>query len=318
MRHSLCSAAVLAALAFVPAAASAGPFDLDAFQIADGSNPADKAGEGRMEEPKDGDKKDRVVVEEKKDRPSESERIGPYNAPAWSSHRRFATTRVYVQQAPGEIEFEQWVEYRLKRGKHSTPEVRFRTEFEFGLPYRFQIDLYLLTEHVRDDTDSEFNWRGISGEIRWAIADWNVIPGNPTLYFEYIVLNGEPDVIEPKILLGGDIIDRLHWGLNFIYEGPVGANHHSEQADEWSVKGGLAYGLIDNVLSVGIEANYVYNIERSRNPTTVTRFEEFYIGPSIQWRPIDQMHLDVVILRNCGNDREGKRAKIFVIFGFEF
>lgn len=319
MSFRILGAAALAAALVLPAAA--GPLDADTYRFdaleadADGAtNPADKAAEGK----KEGGKKDEVVVEEKKERPSESERMGPYNAPAWSSHRRFATTRVYVQQAPGEVEFEQWVEYRIKRGKHSNPSTRLRTEFEFGLPYRFQLDLYLLTEHDRDDTRSDFHWRGISAELRWAIADWNVIPGNPTLYFEYQLLDDEPDVIEPKILLGGDIIDRLHWGLNFIYEGSVGANHHSQQADEWAVHGGLAYGLLDNILSVGIEANYVYTIERSREPRETVRFEEFYIGPSVQWRPMDQMHLDVVILRNCGNDREGKRAKIFAVFGFEF
>jgi hypothetical protein len=202
---------------------------------------------------------------------------------------------------------------------HEHDEVRFKTEFEFGLPYRFQIDLYLLTEHTRDGSKSDFHWRGLSAEIRWAPFNWGTIFCNPTLYFEYIVLDGEPDVIEPKLLFCGDIIPRLHWGVNFIYEGTVlGSRHHAEQADEWACHGGLAYGVLDNLLSVGIEADYVYTREGSRNPNTVTRFEELFVGPSIQWRPMDQMHLDLAILRNVGNDKEGKRAKIFVIFGYEF
>src|SRR5262245_10317990 len=62
--------------------------------------------------------------------------VGPYQQPEWTQHRRFPSTRVYVQQPPGGIEFEQWLEIRIpkKGGKHN--ETRLREEFEFGLGHR--------------------------------------------------------------------------------------------------------------------------------------------------------------------------------------
>src|SRR5262245_2859662 len=39
---------------------------------------------------------------------SENDLVGPYKAPEWTTARRFPTTRVYIQRAPGEVAFEQW------------------------------------------------------------------------------------------------------------------------------------------------------------------------------------------------------------------
>lgn len=303
---------LVAAAALVAASpAPAEPFDPRSFLVFNGDDKEKSSDEKEAGKDGDGDGGG--------SRPSETKIFGPNHQPHWTHHRRFTTVNVYIAGEVGEVEFEQWIDYKVKRGRHNHDEVRFREELEFGLPYRFQAAIYLVTDHVRDGKDSTLDWHGIFAEIRWAPFKWDVVFGNPTLYFEYKIRNGEPDAIEPKLLFGGDICPRLHWGLNLIYESTVlGTHHHSEQEDEWGINAGLAYGLVDNVLSVALEVNYAYVIEREREPTTVTRFEEFFVGPTLQWRPLNRMHLLITVLRNLANDLEGDRAKVRVIFGFEF
>jgi hypothetical protein len=61
-------------------------------------------------------------------------------------------------------------------------EHRVQEEFEIGLPNRFQIDLY-----VNSEINGDGNWYydNFAAEVRYALADWGVIPMNPTLYGEY-------------------------------------------------------------------------------------------------------------------------------------
>src|SRR6185312_15985719 len=59
--------------------------------------------------------------------------------PAWTSARRFGSTRVYLQRAPWEVSFEQWV--RIRDRRDGTAQIRFQEEIEIGLPYRFQLDI---------------------------------------------------------------------------------------------------------------------------------------------------------------------------------
>lgn len=70
---------------------------------------------------------------------SEEAALSPYGAPEWTEARRFPTTRVYLQQSPGDMAVEQWIRskfYDGERGKH-----RIQQEFEVGLPRRMQLDL---------------------------------------------------------------------------------------------------------------------------------------------------------------------------------
>src|SRR5262249_27982264 len=117
--------------------------------------------------------------------------VGPYQQPMWTTRRRFPSTRVYVQMLPGEAEFEQWLEVRVPKGEDENRVTRLREEFAFGLGGRTQLDLYVNTQHVSQGPESTFDFRGWSAELRYALADWNEIPANPTLYFEYHFNNEE-------------------------------------------------------------------------------------------------------------------------------
>src|SRR5262249_40680058 len=155
---------------------------------------------------------------------------------------RFPTTRVYVIPE-GKVEVEGWARGTFDSGES---EWRFLQELELGLPYRFQLDLYLRQDYA--STDGQVLWGG-QFEVRWGCGDWGEVWGNPSLYLEYIVLEDRPDRIEPKLLFGGDLGERWHWGVNLVAELELGG----EQEHEYQVTSGLAYALVDSVFSVGIE-----------------------------------------------------------------
>src|SRR4029434_8033919 len=65
--------------------------------------------------------------------------------------------------------------------RHGPPDYLFTQEIEMGLPYRFGV--------AAETKFERFNGGGgaqtVSLEARWALADWNKIPLNPTLFAEY-------------------------------------------------------------------------------------------------------------------------------------
>ncbi|HEV3026157.1 MAG TPA: hypothetical protein VG457_01210, partial [Planctomycetota bacterium] len=152
--------------------------------------------------------------------------IGPTNKPMWTGSRPSPTTRIYLQVDPGEVEFEQWFDIRINKDHQVPTEVRMSEEFEFGLGSRFQLDLYANTVFESSGQSSTTAIRSWAGEIRYALADWGVLWGNPTLYLEYIIWNNQPDAhadgaaasLEGKLLLGDDLGNGWRWGSNFFYE----------------------------------------------------------------------------------------------------
>jgi hypothetical protein len=224
--------------------------------------------------------------------------------PEWTSARRFSTTRVYLQNAPGDVEVEQWV--RLRDFKDGTSQVRFYEEFSIGLPYRLQLDIYekwVSDEHRRAQHDE------VSFEMRWAPFNWNKFPLNPTLYLEYAVVDHDANVLESKLLLGQDFTPRLHWGLNFVWE--RGLSH--DRTNEFQIAQGIGYTCIDQVLGVGVEMLFT----AENNKADRNQYEtQFLIGPSVQLRPTKNTHLDLVAL--IGTNDDAPNVEAYVIFGIEF
>lgn len=235
----------------------------------------------------------------------EDARVGPYNQPEWTEHRRFTTTRVYIQQEPWHVGFEQW--WRVRTYRDGKPKHLFKEEIEIGLPHRMQLDIYWDWAHEKGVTSN----KDVAFELRWALADWGKIPLNPTLYGEYKIVDPDHggDVFEAKLLLGDDLGKGLHWGMNFVYEREISG----ELANEFAVTQGLSYTLIDQVLSAGVEMQFKYeNVAGDRDNGE----SKFQIGPSIQWRPTKRTHLDLVGLFGCTDASpifEG-----FVVFGIDF
>jgi hypothetical protein len=229
-------------------------------------------------------------------------RVGEYNQPLWSTMRMFPTTRVYVMNPPGSVMYERWFDIRDPR--RGPAQVRMRDEFTFGLGKRLQLDLYSHTVYDGMASNKEFKWRGFSWEIRYALADWGKIWGNPTFYFEHKLLDGYMG-IEPKILLGDRLGKNGIWGLNLIYEGNL-APTRIEQEREYAAT--ASYGqIINNDLTIGASTMYRNNDGAS---------QEYYLGPLLQYRFNGHAYLTVEVMP--GLTQESKASRSTIIFAWRF
>lgn len=237
----------------------------------------------------------------------EEERVGSYGQPRWTTSRLFPSTRIYVIPENA-IELEYW--YRPTFKRNGDIEVRMLGEVEVGLPHRFQLDVYFRTD--QDDIDSHLMY-GQQVELRWALADWGKIWGNPTLYFEYINLEDRPDKIEPKLLLGGEIPqwgEGWHWGVNFVAELEING---PEREHEYEFTSGLSKTIVDSCFSAGGVFKFsLIDVNDDRG-----HFETpFLLGPTFQWRPIPRWSINVETLVGLGG--ESPYGQITFNTGFEF
>lgn len=244
-----------------------------------------------------------IVVQEQKQMQEETV-VGPYDQPEWSTHRRFPLSRIYLQHTPYEMGVEQW--WRLRHFRDGTTEQRFQEELGIGLPGRFQLDLYESWKILNggDTVQDE-----ISVELRYAFADWGRLPGNPTVYLEYVFAHDAADAIEAKLLLGSELAAGVHWGVNLVYEQQMG----DERTTEYVVSGALGKTLLDQKLGIGVEAKYATESEKSERSDAS---QEFLLGPSLQWRPAPRWHVDLAPLFGLTDD--SPRVEAWAVAGFEF
>ncbi|HTL52033.1 MAG TPA: hypothetical protein VL860_05585 [Planctomycetota bacterium] len=235
----------------------------------------------------------------------EEDPIGGYSQPRWTARRRFGETRVYVVPE-GDFEFEYWLVPEAPR-HHGRHEIKTQYEAEMGLPYRFQLDIYLVSHQDGNDGAMAFDEQKFEG--RWAIANWGVIPGNPTFYLEWAAINAEPDHLEGKLLLADEFGTGWHWGVNFVLESQMGRHH--ELGHEVTL--GLSKTIIDERFSVGAEAKFAWvndNTDRSHYVA------ETLVGPSIQFRPMRNMHINLTGL--LGTTKFSPESKAVIVIGWEF
>ena len=235
---------------------------------------------------------------------TEEQPVGETGRPEWTSARRFPTTRVYIQKEPWEVGVEQWWRWRYKRDGSSIS--RLTSEVEIGLPYRMQLDLYY---DMAVDGDGRSRTEDFAAEIRYALADWGVIPMNPTVYAEYKWTDEAPDVLELKLLLGDQIAGGWHYGVNFVWERQLGG----ELETEWQVVAGISKTVLDGRLGLGVEAKYVHaSVHGDRgNPEHI-----ILAGPSVQWRITDRVHFSTTAL--FGTNEDSPRSECFFILGYDF
>jgi hypothetical protein len=234
----------------------------------------------------------------------ESDLIGDYEQPRWTARRMFPTTRVYVIPK-GQFEFELWQRVKVPDEGPSTVETQY--EFEIGLGGRFQFDYYLVTEKTGSEGDSDISQQKY--ELRYALADWGKLPWNPTLYAEWKSTSGGPDGYEAKLLLGDEVAPGWKVGANLIYEREVSG----DLTNEYSFTCGVSRTIIDEKFSLGGEVkSALVDVHGDRGD-----FEkELEVGPSAQWRPLPNMHIDVATLVGIGSD--SRAADLFFVLGWEF
>src|SRR5436190_18574371 len=158
-----------------------------------------------------------------------------YGAPGGLSRARFSpTTSAYVLP-PWTFYF--GTIYEGDAFRHGPPDHLFTEEVEMGLPYRF--GLAAETELERFNGGGGF--QTVSLEGRYALAGWNKIPLNPTLFAEYKFGVGTirheegpppppgeeeeesgppkvPDAYEFRLLLADEFFNRLEWSMNMLFE----------------------------------------------------------------------------------------------------
>ncbi len=240
--------------------------------------------------------------------PGEVKAMGGYLQPEWTARRRFVTTRVFVQPE-GQAEVELGYDTARDPGGFTTK--LFRQEIEYGLPHRFQVDLENIFQNFHEGVEGAGKWHHDSTavELRYALADWDKLPLNPTFSVAWKLNDGKADAIEGQLLLGDEITPLWHWGVNFLFEQQVGDDRFREK----SVSGGLGYSVINEKLNLGVETKYTVESDQDTRGQPERRWQ---IGPSLQWRPTDETHFDLVPM--WGATRGAPRFELFLFFGFEF
>jgi hypothetical protein len=253
-----------------------------------------------------------------------------YGAPPGLSRSRFSNTVNAYVLPPWSFFFGELFESQGFR--HGPPDYLFTQEIEMGLPYRFNI--------AAESQFERFNGGGgaqtVSLEARWALADWNKIPLNPTLFAEYKFGVGTirheevppppgggeeeeeeggppkvPDAYEVRLLLAQDFFERVEWAMNWFFE----KENTGDRGREWGFsQAAMMPVLLPNErLKVGIEMEY-------RNITTKdTRGDavnSFTIGPTVAWKPTSSTRLDISPLFGCTHD--SPVADVFVAFSWLF
>jgi hypothetical protein len=143
-----------------------------------------------------------------------------YGAPPDLSHGRISTlTKSYVL-SPFSFELESGYEGDIFR--HGLPVHLFRQEIEMGLPARFTVGVQNQVEHFAGDTSE----RSFTLEARYALANWNKLPLNPTISVEYRfgLRNEVQDSGEFALLISHDFPHLVEWAMNVFVDREFSGN----------------------------------------------------------------------------------------------
>lgn len=237
--------------------------------------------------------------------PGENKIVGTYAQPEWSARRPFPGVAVYV--APAEqYEVEAgFVDVTTPSGRHHR---EWTQEFEIGLGHRLQAGVENTYANFREGLPG-LRWREASLRVsaRYALADWGKLPLNPAVGLGWRFNSGGADAPVGQIVLGAELTPRLHWAADCQYERQAG----NVRQREFTVATALTYSVTNETLNVGLQAQW----RHSRDVTDpVSRRAE--LGPCIQYRPIDQLHIDGVVM--WGRERQRSTETFLLSIGFEF
>jgi len=248
-----------------------------------------------------------------------------YGAPGTFSRTRFSpTTTAYVLPP---YQFMLATIYEGDFFRHGPPDHLFTQELEMGLPHRFGIAAE--TELERFNGGGGFET--VSLEARYALADWDKIPLNPTLFVEYKFGVGPirheegpapppgeeeeagppqiPNAYELRLLLSEEFFHRWEWALNGFFE--------KENTGDRGREIGFAQSIVTPILlpreqlKVGVEMEYKnFSVKDTRgNADNI-----FVIGPTAAYRTSTNTRLEASALFGCTDD--SPHAQIFGVFSW--
>src|SRR5207248_3798817 len=214
-----------------------------------------------------------------------------YGAPGGLSRSRFAPLTTAYVLPPWTWYF--GTIYEGSAFRDAPPDHLFTEEVELGLPHRFGL--------AAETSFERFNGGGgvstISIEGRYALADWNKIPLNPTLFAEYKFGVGTirheegpppppgeeeeesgppkvPDAYEFRLLLAQDFGDRIEWAMNWFFE----KENTGDRGREWGFAQSASIPILleRERLKVGLEMEYKnFTVKDTRGDPA----HSFVIGP---------------------------------------
>ena len=249
-----------------------------------------------------------------------------YGAPGGLSRSRFAPLTTAYVLPPWTFYFGEI--YEGDAFRHGLPDHLFTQEVELGLPHRFGVAAE--TELERFNGGGGFQTVSIEG--RYALADWNKIPLNPTLFAEYKFGVGTirheegpppppgeeeeesgppkvPDAYEFRLLLAEDFGEHVEWAMNWFFE----KENTGDRGREWGFAQSATLPILleKERLKVGVEMEYKnFTVKDTRGDP----LNSFVIGPTLSYRTSHSTRFDVSTLFGCTDDSPA--VQVFAIFSF--
>jgi len=255
----------------------------------------------------------------------ESDIRSAYGAPGTFSRTRFSpTTTAYVLPP---FQFLLATIYEGDAFQHGPPDHLFTQELEMGLPHRFGIAAETQLERFNGGGGFET----VSLEGRYALADWDKIPLNPTIFVEYKFGVGpirheegppqpggeeeeagppqHPDAYEIRLLLSEEFCHRWEWALNGFFEKENTGDRGREIGFSQSIMTPIV--LPNEQLKVGVEMEYKdFSVKDTRgNADNI-----FVIGPTAAYRTSTNTRFEVSSLFGCTND--SPHVQVFGVFSW--
>ena len=234
-------------------------------------------------------------------------KVGSYNQPEWTTHRKFTTSRSYVIPQ-GTLGAEVWL--KAHKYKDDTPnDYLLQQEIEYGLANRIQLDLYINQINKEQDGKRKWDTEGVQYEIRWAMANWGEMTLNPTWYFEYHWVKNAPEKGEVRLLLADNLSKDWHFSSNLGYELELWGEERERELVATFAIGTTSFS---QTLSVGAEVKGEWVDTKDNRGHMQT---ETMIGPSFNWRPTRSVHVDFAPL--FGLQDHAPRNEVWLIVGAE-
>lgn len=258
--------------------------------------------------------RDIVVTGENESEHDQFTEPGEYAQPAWAERSRMsATTSVYVL-SPYELFVGNIWEADLRRHAGTTHELT--QEIDVGLLHRFELGVENEIDVIRGDAHETSG----TFEARYAFANWNALPFNPTLSAEYILGSGksaklsdgksvprQPDAIALRLLLGQNFGDHVAYGANFAVEQDVSRGGRNFDFSQAIIYGGTWNGKLE----FGAEGRFT-NISQRKD---IKEQDELAIGPTIGWKPTRQLRIGLEPLFGCTH--ESPRLSSLLLVSYE-
>jgi hypothetical protein len=227
--------------------------------------------------------------------------------------RRFGYSYEATTQAPGEVEYEQWVTWKTGKDSDSSfHRIDFRHELEFGLTDDLQLGLYLSDWRYErgDSVDDGAEWRNVGVELIHGLTDPVVDPLGLALY-------GEIKIGDELLALEGKLIAQMEVGKwVLVWNGTIEAEwegpHLAEDKGELEQTLGASYQL-DPSLLVGFELLHEVEYE------DWSRWSDhaLYAGPNFSYRSRRWWITVTPLLQVTDIDSEPD-LQVRMLFGFDF